>query len=450
MQKNIRFSFVAATLGIACLGTPLLSSVAYAQTIDAAAISGLPTWEPGRAVTTNIKDALPVIDDLRGVTTMEPKPIPDDWVLAPGYYRSTIRSYCLHAGTYGPTKGDGYLIAPLKGDRVPVIRDVLMRSTQFPNIEQSDVQRLIWGIEDGAQWDNFDNGFKSRVAPLLSPQEIALLNLEPKRAAVAGEVKKRLGGLIPGKAKDLVDNYAELRNKITGTTSFDELEKIAVKTGVAPWGKDSRKDVQAGTWAYVGDGFFIRAFPQGYQTTVLEVYRVAPAKLTKDAQGRITRFDSDGFIIDTTYADAKTNETVDGKSVPAWRFKTITFRHPDGRTHTVSNKGFVVAQGPGAQSGYQVASLSAVALRQGGDLGDMKHYEDGLEAAKDPSEFDDKIKWIQEHLDRVKNAWDSANRALRGDDVPPDPKPKKFDPSKHTATPANTGKQRLGMSGFKK
>src|SRR5438105_161326 len=154
----------------------VLPGLARAQELET--VTGkLPLWEPGHSVTTSIKDALPVITGLK-VDEEYAQPIPDDWKIGPGYYRSVIRSYCLHAGAYGPTTGDGYLIAPLKGDRVPLIRNVLLRSVEHPEVQQPDVQRLIWGIEDGAQWDSFDNGFKSRVAPLLSADEIVLLNIE--------------------------------------------------------------------------------------------------------------------------------------------------------------------------------------------------------------------------------------------------------------------------------
>jgi len=432
------------------LALPVFSGMPAASQGVEALSGSLPLWEPGHAVTTSIKDALPVATYLR-VDEDNVRPIPDDWVMGPGYYRSVIRTYCLHAGTYGPTKGDGYLIAPLKGDRTPLIRNVLLRSVEHPNIEQHDVQRLIWGIEDGAQWDSFDNGFKSRVAPLLAPNEIVMLNIEPKRAEVANEVKRRIGGLVPGFARKAVDTFAELRSKITGITDYNELERIAVKTGDAPWGKDSRKDVQPGPWSYVGDGFFIRAFPESYSTTTLEVYRVASAKVTKDDKGRITRFDSDGRIIETTYADEPSTEFVDGKSVRVWKFKTVTFRHPDGRTHVITDKGFVVI-GSAAEllsgSTDNRGRLAACALGDGG-LDDMGHYSDGLKTAFNPTDKKGQLDWIGDHLGRVSAAWNAASAALSGNPTD-DASPKKFDPSHHTATPANTGKQRLAMSGFKK
>src|SRR5882762_7100952 len=69
------------------------------------------SWKPGAAITTSIKDSLP---GFRGLDDADFDPQQADslvsFALKPGYYRTTIRSYCLHAGTYGPTKGNGYQI----------------------------------------------------------------------------------------------------------------------------------------------------------------------------------------------------------------------------------------------------------------------------------------------------------------------------------------------------
>jgi hypothetical protein len=379
--------------GLPSLGKTLMSTVGVigaalwmlpAQAQLAQLTDGLPLWQPGHAITTNIKDALPIVTTLKGFDDYEPNPIPDNWVFTPGYYRSEIRSYCLHAGTYGPTKGDGYLIAPLKGDRAPVIRNMILRSQLNPSIDQHDVQRLIWGTEDGAQWSSYDNEFKLRVAPLLSPEEIAILNLEPQRAEITNEVKRRIGGLIPGQVRKAVDTYADLRNKITGTTSYEALENIAVKTGEAPWGKDSRKDVKPGAWAYVGDGFYIRAFPSSYSRTTLEIYKVGAATVKRDEKGRIVRFDSDGYIIDARYDDMQAMQTIDGKSVPVWKFKSITYRHPDGRVKIIENRGYVVVE-----PDQPVSRLcSPFFLSDDGGLGSLGHFKDGMKSVSKPTDLE--------------------------------------------------------------
>ncbi|MBC7807203.1 MAG: hypothetical protein H7145_13765, partial [Akkermansiaceae bacterium] len=381
-MKTTRRSFV--TFSLACAATALspdFLETAHAQDLESL-VDQNAIWEPNKAITTTIKDALPPAT-LYGLDDARIRPIPDSWKLAPGHYRSDVRSYCLHAGTYGPTKGTGYLICPLKGSRSSVIVNILDRSRQFPGIEQQDVQRLIWGIEDGAQWDSFSDEYRARVAPLLTGPEIAVLNLQPKVGGLTSEVKKRFGGLIPGGAKRVVDQYAELRSKIVDTRApYSELEAVAVRSGVAPWGKDSRKDVQPGVWAAVGKGFYMRAFPKGYSTTTLEVYYAAPANLTYDAEGRITRFESDGRIIETAYDNTPATGTIDSKSVPIWKFKSVVFKNPDGQTYTVPNKGFIVAGSDTGVRRMQVAGRGNLAFARPcpppDSLDDMKHYNDGL------------------------------------------------------------------------
>ena len=420
-----------------------LSSFAGAQGSDEL-INSLPLWQKDRSITTSIKDVLPVVNNIQ-VRPEWAMDIPSDFVMGPGYYRSVICSYCLHAGTYGPTKGDGYLIAPLKGDRAGVIRNILLRSPNFLNIEQSDIQRLIWGIEDCAKWDSYSADFRAKVSPLMTPTEIALLNVEPQQAEIGNVVKDKIGGLIPGGARKAVDSLAELRNRITTLSDFSELEKIAVKTGVAPWGKDSRKDVQPGSWSYVGDGFYLRTFPTNYSTTTMEILRIGVANITKDDKGRITKFESDGRVIETSYDDMPGTETVAGKVEKVWRFKKVVFRHPDGRTHEIVGKGYVVAPPTLSNSSFY-AFLSP---QDDGSLGSIKHYEDGMSAATDPEDMKGKWEWIKDHLNRVSAAWDAASAALSGV-TDADATPKKFDPSKWVSTPANTNKQRLASSSRKK
>src|SRR5690606_36445994 len=87
-------------------------------------------------ITTSIDDALPVATHLERIDGLTPLPLPASFEFGPGYYRGDVRSYCRHAGTYGPTSGDGYLVAPLKGSHADIISGILARSAQHPEIER--------------------------------------------------------------------------------------------------------------------------------------------------------------------------------------------------------------------------------------------------------------------------------------------------------------------------
>ncbi len=449
MRKTLLLPIVLAA---SALAVPAL----HAQNLANMVTKRLPLASDQGGISTSIKDALPVETHLASVDELTPLPLPEDFNFGPGYYRGNVRSYCLHAGTYGPTTGDGYLLAPLKGKYASIIRGVLTRSAQHPQIAQVDVQRLIWAVESSTGWDRLDSGLRSRVAPLMSTQDIALLSTESVRKKAARTIKGRLGKLIPGGAQKVVNELDTWSGRLASMdVPFDELERMAVLTGDAPWGEGSRRDVGPGNWVYVGDGFYLRTFTRSYEVTTLEVFRTGTADIARDDLGRITRFDSDGYVIDTRYAPGDTPQVVDG--VPAWRLSEITFRHPDGRSHTIRNKGHVTAQaappGGGAASPMLAMALQASAAWMGdlpppkGDLGDMKHYEDGLKSATDPNDFKGRTSWLLEHFSRVKATWLASADALAGrDGDPPGPEKRRYDPSSHVATPANTSKQRVGLS----
>jgi hypothetical protein len=115
---------------------------------------------------------------------MKPIPLEDiprggngGFLLRPGLYEMTCKSYCLHPGTAAPgkTKGDGYLYAPLKGDKAPIIQSILKNSAT-KNAWQQDVQALIWAVLAKASFKDMSPSLKEVASQLLSKNEIAELN----------------------------------------------------------------------------------------------------------------------------------------------------------------------------------------------------------------------------------------------------------------------------------
>src|SRR2546428_1745196 len=94
-------------------------------------------------ITTSLADALTEVAFLDNFTPEFPLPLgtaprtkEGEYKLRPGAYRYEAQSYCLHAGTHAPGRGEGYLYAPLRGPRAPIIRNLLRRSVQHPEIHQ--------------------------------------------------------------------------------------------------------------------------------------------------------------------------------------------------------------------------------------------------------------------------------------------------------------------------
>jgi hypothetical protein len=297
-----------------------------------------------------------------------------------------------------------------------------------------------------------------------------------------------LGGVLnffaPPEVKNALAMYEDLRHQVTSAqTTFAELERLAVLTGSAPTGPNSR-NLPAGVWTAAGNGFYARALPSSYSETVLEVYRPAPYQIQRDSQGRITRLQSGGYVVETTYDDApgRTTLSTGTGSVPVWRFASLRLTGPQpGQTSTLLGKGFVLPRGaqqlpaPAQTSGdislsqylQRVGTVQVVQDRRAAldqyrrvaypasqplkeeawnDLYDLRAYQDGLEAALEGQSPD----WWGQHLERLHHIWNYASCVLAGDctasgmtagaDTVP------FDPTMYVATPANTALQRLGLS----
>jgi hypothetical protein len=137
-------------------------------------------------------DRLPSLDDLLGrapltsslddavtevafLDRFDPKSAPamlelpfglDDGVtLVPGVWGGMIQSYCLKAGTLAPTRGHGYLYAPLKGPKADIVSAILNRSAQHPDLPQHDIQVLLWGAIARTKVSQMGEGFLGMNIP---------------------------------------------------------------------------------------------------------------------------------------------------------------------------------------------------------------------------------------------------------------------------------------------
>jgi len=499
-MKRLRFVFPLILLGsVWCAGQsaaqftlPGLPSFRLpALPVPPTALPDLP-FTPGSAVSTNLRNALPPADWLGALENGARARPGTSFTLAPGMYRFTVQSYCLHAGTYGPSQGAGYRLAPLSGDRADTIRGILQRSVRFPNIAQTDIQSLIWSIESGTRFTDLPLDLQTRVLPLMTPADVALSHVS----------LATLSPLLPPAVQQALNYYGQLRAQLTRAgNDYAALERLAVLSGVAPVGPGSTP-VQPGAWSAAGAGFYARVFPSGYSKTMLEVLRVAPYTLTRDRLGRIVHFQSGGYAADATYADGPGQDRLEegGMSVPVWRFATLRLTGPEpGQTLTLSGRGFVVpstavgfgqpfrsgqprptadrlqfaalvqrtnplvdtslgawrSRAEAAQSLYDriqeyrelygraTARPSEQAIH---DFTDLGHYRDGIKAAVQ----DEGLGWLVDHELRQRAALEYATCVLAEDCAAPGEQPlpetASFDPTGLVATPGNTLMQRLGIS----
>src|SRR5687768_8478253 len=230
-------------------------------------------------ITTSLEHARWAVDSLDNFTPREAKRslltlqrTPNGgFVLQPGYFEMHTQSYCLKAGTHGPGGGDGYLFAPTAGPAEDAVTSILRNSVNHPEIQQRDVQVLLWAIIARQKFEDLPTGMKATASRLLTPRQLASLN----RTAldfVPGPALDAALDRVPPLVKQVIQAEAQLRQLMTtpGTT-FEQMERVAVLAGLAPMGEGSRA-VAGGRWSLHPDGYYVRYIPQGYSHTVTEIW----------------------------------------------------------------------------------------------------------------------------------------------------------------------------------
>ncbi|WP_349786009.1 hypothetical protein [Pedobacter sp. ASV1-7] len=188
--------------------------------------------------------------------------------LKPGFYTGTFKSFCLQAGTYGPDKGNGYLFAPLAGPKEKIARTLIANWEQHPEIEQYQVQLLLWAIVAKTNFSKLSPELQLVAAKLLDKNDISSLS-SAVVDYISGEAMSKLTSNLPEPAKTVI----EIENKIRGmmyqeNSSYNEIESLAMLNGVAP----PNKDFPNGVWSMHPDGYYIKYLPHSYSKTEVVIY----------------------------------------------------------------------------------------------------------------------------------------------------------------------------------
>jgi hypothetical protein len=198
-----------------------------------------------------------------------PKAATGGYKLCAGYYEMTCKSYCLHAGTRGPSKGDGYMLAPVLGPKKDVIILILKNAEKHSNVQQRDIQVLLWAIIARTKFADMGTTIKLTASTLLSPQELLMLE-----GGALGVLPANLMEKAKGQLPTAIQNVFEAENNIrrlaaSGTSSYEEMEKYAVLAGLAP---QLDPEVPSGIWSLHPDGYYVRFIPSGYSVTRVQIY----------------------------------------------------------------------------------------------------------------------------------------------------------------------------------
>jgi hypothetical protein len=216
------------------------------------------------------KDGFTPRESKRTLMTLQRTPN-GGFVLQPGYYEMQTQSYCLKAGTYGPGGGDGYLYAPPKGPAEDAVMTIVRNSVNRPEIHQHDIQLLLWAIIARAKFEDLTSDLKVTASKLLTPRQLASLNRTALDVVPQPALDKAMGSL-PNSVRQVMQAEAQLRQMLTsGTSTFTEMERVAVLSGAAPVGEGSA-EIPSGRWSMHPDGYYIRYLPSSYSSTRVEIW----------------------------------------------------------------------------------------------------------------------------------------------------------------------------------
>ncbi len=221
---------------------------------------------------------------------MQPTDSNGGFRLKSGLYSMKVRSFCLKAGTYGPSRGDGHLYAPLKGKKADFVKTILTRYGNKPDFPQQKIQVLLWAVVAGANMNNLGQEHLLTLAQLFTTEELLKyrgkdwLNGLTDRQISA--FTQNIRGQIPPQLQTVLRANGNLRQLLQQNSTFQQLESVAVLAGIAP-ASDMVRPVTRGRWSYHPDGYFVRYFPEGYAQTQVDVYVPSAGNVDADKKGKL-------------------------------------------------------------------------------------------------------------------------------------------------------------------
>jgi len=219
-----------------------------------------------------------------------PKAPEGGYVLCAGLYEMTNKSYCLKAGTFAPSKGDGYMFAPVLGSKEAIVVSILKSAEKHPEVNQHDIQILLWTIIARTKFADYAGTVKLTAIKLLSAKQ--LTQLEGGALGVLPfDVMEKAKDQLPAGVKAVFEAENNIRQLVaSGNYTYADMEKYAIIAGMAP----PRSDVPSGIWTKHPDGYYVRYFPSGYSITKVQVY--VPKTLIDGLNGQMLIYDATNDI----------------------------------------------------------------------------------------------------------------------------------------------------------
>jgi hypothetical protein len=183
-------------------------------------------------------------------------------VLSEGYYEADFKSYCLQPGTPSPTDRDAYLQGPLTSYRKDIVETVLRNSLKRPDLDQRNIQLLLWSVVSGSDFRKLSWETQSTAEQLLSRKQIFEL-----KGGVMGIVKTVSAAMPENGTASACSKLKEMFE--LGTNSYELFERVAVlpQSSVA-----KSSTLNTDQWYKQAGGYYLRYFPSGYQHVKIQVY----------------------------------------------------------------------------------------------------------------------------------------------------------------------------------
>jgi hypothetical protein len=193
------------------------------------------------------------------------------FVLSPGFYEAEFKTYCLQPGTPDPSQGDAYLQSPLTGYRKEIVQTVLLNSRNIPEMNQKNIQLLLWSVVSGSDFNKLSYSVKEDARQLLTPKQIFEL-----QGGIVGLIK------TVSYQSGLLNANSDIKKLFKiGTSSYENFERLAVLREPS---KITKKGIKYDTWYKQKDNYYIRYFPLSYQKVRIQVF--VPDSLL-DAEGKV-------------------------------------------------------------------------------------------------------------------------------------------------------------------
>jgi hypothetical protein len=183
-------------------------------------------------------------------------------VLSDGFYEADFKSYCLQPGTPSPSANDAYRQGPLTGYRKDIIETVLRTSLKRPDLEQRNIQLLLWSVVSGSDFRKLSWEVQTTAQQLLSRKQI--FELKGGVMGVVKTVSEALPATGTTSANLKLKQLFEL-----GTSSYELFERVAV---LQQSSGTNRTTINKDQWYKQPNGYYLRYFPSSYQHVKIQVY----------------------------------------------------------------------------------------------------------------------------------------------------------------------------------